>query len=169
MGPLGPRFLAGGPSSPLTSSFGPFARRWPVLPSTLLSYISLLSQQLGFLIMKAWYLHAHLPLILLVLTLLTISHNQKYNEHTKSAILAVLMSLYYNSVLIKQMVCTRFPMSTSANWKIWLMCFMLDKDSPELKVLAVTINSKLEQAFECSTEQSSSSLRLKLFETVWND
>ena len=43
---------------------------------------------------------------------------------------------------------------------------MLDKDSPELKVLAITINSKVGQAFECSTEQPSSSLWLKLFEMI---
>ena len=34
---------------------------------------------------------------------------------------------------------------------------VLDKDSSELKVLAITINSKVKQAFECSREQSSSS------------
>ena len=31
------------------------------------------------------------------------------------------------------------------------------KDSPELKVLAITINSKVQQAFEFRKEQSSSS------------
>ena len=34
---------------------------------------------------------------------------------------------------------------------------VLDKDSSELKVLAISINSKVKQAFECNREQSSSS------------
>ena len=34
---------------------------------------------------------------------------------------------------------------------------VLDKDSSELKVLAISINSKAKQAFECNREQSSSS------------
>ena len=36
---------------------------------------------------------------------------------------------------------------------------MLEKDSSELKVLAITINSKVKQAFECSKEQSSWSFK----------
>ena len=39
---------------------------------------------------------------------------------------------------------------------------VLDKDSSELKVLAITINSKVKQAFECSREQSSSSYSEKV-------
>ena len=60
-------------------------------------------------------------------------------------------------------VCTRDHLW---EWIIQEDLRVLEKDSSESKVLTITINSKLEQAFECSKEQSSSSIVIRVYKCV---